>query len=239
MKKLTILQSVVVVSGLLVLTTFQNCSKIQATDLQSATSAKVSGAGDVVPVVSSDSNPGVMPPSSMTPTPPWAKPPGTSSSTPVCDKFDWRKSGDDDKDDDDNDSDHCGKAKCVPRAVDLVAACNNGAAAEISGKMDVTGLNGSYIVDVGPAMGSITDTRGALIARGSGQLKSHIMKIVDVRGSLIVCNLQADSIENTRGNIILVNSKIKSLTNHRGSVFLYASTVDSSSDVTGQVMPMK
>lgn len=240
MRKLTIIQSVIVVSGFFVLTTFQNCSKIKASDLQSVSSAKASGtsSGPTVPGGNtSNGNPTKRP--------------------DVCKEGDWKSDDSDDDsshhdgksehqglaamDKDDDKSDHGSEhssggamMKCMPTSAEVVAACAG--TADVTGQTDVAGLRGSHIVSVGAAMGSITDSRGSLIAQGAGQAQSHIVKMVDVRGNLIVCNLQADSIENTRGSIVLVNSKVKSLTNHKGSVFLYGgSAVDSSSGITGSV----
>jgi hypothetical protein len=264
-KKQFIVRSILVMAGFGVMLGFQNCSKITASDLVQNAGLNAA-AGDPTlgePVDGGGVNPGPTPDLPKPPVPPPVPP--TVPPKKTCDAWDWKHEpsyAHDDKDDDDdydrdyrqaNDSKYTSDDKdgddykechdydhndCPPDVARVVAACLGNTKADISGKDVASDLHGSFIIEA-LKMTSISNVRGSLVVRGTSGKVSSVTKISDSRGSLVICNLSADSIDDTRGNIVLVNSKIKSLTNHRGVVFTYQSTIGSSANISGKIQPIK
>jgi len=80
---------------------------------------------------------------------------------------------------------------------------------------------------------SIFNIRGFTVISPETVGKSRLDSVEDVRGHLIICNMEIDKVVNTRGMLSIVRSDINELKDHRGAVVLKDTKVNTCSDWRG------
>ncbi len=92
----------------------------------------------------------------------------------------------------------------------------------------------SLVNAIGRVLNSL-HLRGFTVITSDTAGADSIDSIEDVRGHLIVCDLEVKKIDNTRGLVTLINSKVGTLNNHRGAAVIYNSVVDNCTDIKGVI----
>lgn len=112
----------------------------------------------------------------------------------------------DDNDDEDYD------ATCDIRHVNKAKYLNS-----ISAALNLIGLRGKFVVS--------PETVGS----------NSLSKLEDLRGKIVICHMDIDSIKNTRGKIVVYKSNIGLWQDHRGKSVIVDSRVDNCDDHKGKI----
>jgi hypothetical protein len=115
------------------------------------------------------------------------------------------------KDKDDNDDEDY-ESTCDIRNINKAKYLNS-----ISSILNIFGLRGKFVIS--------PDTVGS----------NSLSKIEDLRGKIIICHMDIDSIKNTRGKIIVYKSNIGLWQDHRGKSVIVDSRIDKCDDHKGKI----
>ena len=77
--------------------------------------------------------------------------------------------------------------------------------------------------------------RGLTVITPESVGSSTLYSVEDVRGTIVICGLNINRVNNTRGKLVAVDSSIKTFSDHRGKAVFINTAADLCSNIKGKI----